>query len=268
MRINLGISPCPNDTFMFDALINSKIDTQGIDFHVSYEDVEQLNQWAIEKRLDVTKVSFSAYTHCVEDYVLLNSGSAIGDNCGPLLIKKPEKLLDDSSLIAIPGRFTTANMLFSYAYPNYHNKATILFSDIEQKVESEEVDAGVIIHENRFTYMKRGLEKVKDLGKFWQEKTNLLIPLGGIIIKRCLSLKVKKTIDRLIRESITFAFNNPSSSLDYIQSLSQEIDKDVLQSHIDLYVNKNSLSLNNKSKESIRKLFIMQNNKFKDIFVE
>jgi len=268
MKIKLGISPCPNDTFMFDALINSKIDTQGIDFDVSYEDVEQLNQWALDKRLDVTKASFSAYIHCVEDYVLLNSGSAIGDNCGPLLIKKPERVLNDSSLIAIPGRFTTANMLFSYAYPNYINKITTLFSDIENKVESEEVDAGVIIHENRFTYMKKGLEKVKDLGEFWQEKTNLSIPLGGIIIKRELSLKIKKTIDRLIRESIEFAFNNPSSSLNYVQSLSQEMDQDVLRSHIDLYVNKNSLSLNNKSKLSIRELFIMNNNTFKDIFIE
>ena len=241
MKIKLGISPCPNDTFMFDALINSKIDTQGIDFDVSYEDVEQLNQWALEKRLDVTKVSFSAYTHCVEDYVLLNSGSAIGDNCGPLLIKKTEIVLDDSSLIAIPGRFTTANMLFSYAYPNYNNKVVTLFSDIENKVESEEVDAGVIIHENRFTYMKKGLEKVKDLGEFWQEKTQLPIPLGGIIIKRELPIAIKKTIDRLIRESIEFAFNNPSSSLDYIRCHSQEMDQYVLQSHIDLYVNKSAL---------------------------
>ena len=168
MKLTLGFSTCPNDTFIFDALVHHKIDTEGLDFEVVLADVEQLNMWAIDGKLDVTKLSYYAFTYCVNDYALLDSGSALGNNCGPLLIKKPETILTFESKIAIPGKHTTANMLLGIAFPEYQNKVETLFSDIEDAILTNEVDAGLIIHENRFTYQDKGLEKVKDLGKFWK----------------------------------------------------------------------------------------------------
>ena len=267
MKLTLGFSPCPNDTFIFDALVHHKIDTEGLEFEVVFADVEQLNLWALEGKLDVTKLSFNAFTYCVEDYALLDSGSALGRNCGPLLIKKPNTILTSESTIAIPGKYTTANMLLNIAYPDYINKVETLFSDIENDVLSEKVDAGLIIHENRFTYQDKGLEKVKDLGEFWEEKTGLPIPLGGIVIKRNLPLDVQLKVERVLRKSVEYAFANPNSSADYVQCHAQEMEKDVVDAHINLYVNGFSISTGKEGKKAVEMVFEKVEKETNNIFV-
>ena len=255
MKITLGLSPCPNDTFVFDALLHKKIDTEGIEFDVSFADVKQLNQWAFKEHYDMTKLSFNAFTRCVSAYVLLDSGSALGKNCGPLLIKKPDTLLLSSSKIAIPGKYTTANLLLDISNPEYSNKKEMLFSEIEDKVLSGDADAGLIIHENRFTYQQRGLKKVQDLGEFWEQKTGLPLPLGGIVIKRSLPYDIKKKVERLLRSSVQYALENRDSSLDFVKSHAQEMDRDVIDSHIALYVNNYSVSLTHSGRAAIQLLF-------------
>jgi len=192
MKITLGFSPCPNDTFIFDALVNNKIDTEGLEFESVISDVEDLNKWAFTKKLDVTKLSYHAFSYVIDNYALIDAGSALGNNCGPLLIKKPETILNSGSLIAIPGKYTTANMLLSLAYPKLNNKTETLFSKIEDKIILNKVDAGLIIHENRFTYHQKGLEKIADLGEYWERKTDLPIPLGGIMVKRDIPKLIRK----------------------------------------------------------------------------
>ena len=222
MKLTLGFSPCPNDTFIFDALVHHKIDTEGLEFDVVFADVEQLNVWALEGKLDITKLSFNAFTHCVHDYALLDSGSALGRNCGPLLIKKPTTTLTSESKIAIPGKYTTANMLLGIAYPEYQNKVQMLFSEIENDAINGSVDVGLIIHENRFTYQEKGLEKVKDLGEHWEKSTGMPIPLGGIAIKRNLDIALHEKVQRLIRKSLEFAFENPAESLEALNGFLED----------------------------------------------
>ena len=255
MKLILGFSPCPNDTFIFDAMVHHKIDTEGLEFEVVFADVEQLNKWAFQGKLDITKLSYNAFTHCVNDYALLDSGSALGNNCGPLLIKKPTTILNAESKIAIPGKYTTANMLLSIAFPNHQNKVETLFSEIENEVLKESVEAGLIIHENRFTYQEKGLEKVKDLGEFWESSRGLPIPLGGIVIKRDFPLEVQQKVERVLRKSVEFAFANPNSSADYVQCHAQEMEKQVVDAHIALYVNDYSISLGEKGRKAVEKVF-------------
>ena len=268
MRIDLAFSPCPNDTFIFDALVNDKIDTEGLDFRIVLADVEQLNKWSIQNRYHVTKLSYYAYTKCFDFYKILNSGSAIGEGCGPILIKKPNTKLCDYSKIAIPGEYTTANMLLGIAYPTLKNKDAVIFSDIEKLVLQNDYDAGVIIHENRFTYKERGLVKEKDLGDFWNNKTNLPIPLGGIVVSRDLSLDIQYKIDRVIKKSIKYAFDNRTCLSEYIKSNAQEMSDDVINSHINLYVNDFSLSLGDLGRSSILKVFEKLNIEVTNIFLE
>ena len=267
MKLTLGFSPCPNDTFIFDALVHHKIDTESLEFEVVLADVEQLNKWALDGKLDVTKLSYHAFTYCAEDYVLLDSGSALGRNCGPLLIKKPNTILTSESTIAIPGKYTTANMLLNIAYPDYINKVETLFSDIENDVLSEKVDAGLIIHENRFTYQDKGLEKVKDLGEFWETETALPIPLGGIIVKRKLPLIVQQKIEGVLRKSVEYAIANPNSSADYVQCHAQEMEKEVVDAHIALYVNDYSISLGEQGKKVVKLLFEKSGKECSSVFV-
>ena len=231
MKLRLGLSPCPNDTFIFDALLNGKIDTEGLEIEACFADVEQLNKWAFKGKLDVTKLSFNAFTHCISDYILLDSGSALGKNCGPLLIKKPEIILSEDSKLAIPGKHTTANMLLELAFPNYQNKIETCFSNIETDILQGKVDAGVIIHENRFTYMNKGLEKVADLGDLWENETGLPIPLGGIVIKRYFTTEIHKMFERVVRKSIEYAFANKTSSLDFVRLHAQEMEREIIESH-------------------------------------
>ena len=267
MKLTLGFSPCPNDTFIFDALVHHKIDTEGLEFEVIFADVEQLNKWAFQRKLDITKLSYNAFTHCVNNYTLLDSGSALGNNCGPLLIKKPNTILTKESKIAIPGKYTTANMLLNIAFPNHQNKVEILFSEIENNVLEGKVDAGLIIHENRFTYEDKGLEKVKDLGEFWEEETGLPIPLGGIVTNRRLPLATQQKIERVLRKSVEFAFENPNSSADYVKFHAQEMEKEVVDAHIALYVNNYSISLGEQGRKAVELLFEKSAKNHKNIFL-
>jgi 1,4-dihydroxy-6-naphthoate synthase len=273
-KLRIGFSPCPNDTFIFDALIHGKIDTEGLDFEIHMADVEELNLMAFRGELDITKLSYHAFLHVLVEYIMMDSGSALGNNCGPLLIKNSgtkDPLAND--LIAIPGKYTTANFLLNYAFPKLQNKKEVLFSEIESAIKNEVVSAGLIIHENRFTYADRGFEKVKDLGEHWEQNTGMPIPLGGIAIKRNLDKSLHEKVQRLIRKSIEYAFENPSESLAFVKCNAQEMDAEVIQKHINLYVNDYSISLGEKGKAAIEYMYEFSVEKMlitkteKDLFV-
>lgn len=257
MNFTLGFSPCPNDCFIFDALVHKKIETQGIDFTVVMEDVEALNNKAFKQELDITKLSYHAFLYVTNHYALLNSGSALGFNCGPLLVKKATSEIQhlDTASIAIPGKFTTANFLLSIAFPGAKNKKELLFSEIEDAVLLNKVDAGLLIHENRFTYQEKGLEKIIDLGEFWENLIHAPIPLGGIVIKRNIDNSLQKTIDGLIKQSVEFAFSNPESCMPFVKQHAQEMNEEVMKKHIALYVNDFSIDLGNIGKKAIQLLF-------------
>jgi 1,4-dihydroxy-6-naphthoate synthase len=257
MKFTIGFSPCPNDTFIFDALVNNKIDTEGFEFETVLEDVQTLNKWAIEKRLDISKISYGVLPLVIKDYVVLNSGGALGKGVGPLLISKNE--VDDLAnkienlTVAIPGVNTTAHMLFSYAFPSAKNKAFYVFNEIENAVLNGQVDAGVIIHENRFTYQDKGLVKLMDLGEYWEETTGAPIPLGGIIARKDIDKAVQQKLDRLIKKSVEYSFKNYPAISSYISSHSQEMSEDVMRKHIDLYVNNFSIDLGTEGKQAVSK---------------
>lgn len=258
--LTLGYSPCPNDTFIFDAMVHGRIDTEGLAFDVRLGDVEELNRLAFAGILDVTKLSYHAFGHLTEAYALLNAGSALGRGVGPLLVTADAQLaqrfrarpqvpgenieaMDSQAPIAIPGRYTTANYLLGLALPEHTNKTEVLFSDIEARVLSGEFTAGLLIHENRFTYHERGLHKLMDLGEFWEGSTGHAIPLGGIVIKRSLPADVQQTFDRVLARSVQYAFEHPEASAEYVAEHAQEMDPEVRRKHIDLYVNEHSLDL-------------------------
>ena len=253
LKIKLGFSPCPNDIFIFEAIVNKRIDTEGLEFKFTIADVEELNKLVLGGNIEVSKLSFFCYGLVWETYQLLNSGSALGYNCGPLLISNKNYSINDvkNLNIALPGEHTTANFLFSMAFPDAVKKKFILFSDIEEAVLNGSFDAGVIIHENRFTYEQKGLKKIIDLGEYWEEQTKLPVPLGGIAIKRSLDAEIKCKIDRIIRKSIEYAFAFPDLSLDFIRKNAQSMSDEIIRKHIHLYVNDLSISLDNKGKETI-----------------
>lgn len=257
MKLTLGFSTCPNDTFIFDALVHNKIDTEGLEFDLLLADVEELNKVAFKGEIDITKLSYHAFAYVVENYKLLNSGSALGNNNGPILISKhkifPDEIEDLN--IAIPGKYTTANLLLSIAYPDALYKKEYLFSDIEDVVLSNEADAGLIIHENRFTYEKKGLRKILDLGEFWEEKTKMPIPLGGIVVNRNLSVEVQQKVNKLVRVSLEYALKNPASSVAFMKQYAQEMNEEIMQKHIDLYVNDFSLELGREGRNAIKILY-------------
>ena len=255
MKLTLGFSPCPNDTFIFDALVNNKIDTQGLSFDVVLEDVQTLNQWALEGRLDITKLSYAVLPLVLDKYIVLKSGSALGRGVGPLLITNKEQGMSnvEGSTVAIPGEHTTAHLLFSLAYPNAKNKVFLRYDEIEDFVLAGK-GLGVIIHENRFTYKEKGLHKIIDLGDFWETKTNNPIPLGAITIRRDTEPGLQQRIDALIKKSIEYAYDNYPLLNDYIRSHSQEMSEEVMRKHIDLYVNNYSLDLGEEGKAAVRKL--------------
>jgi len=255
-RIKLGLSPCPNDTFIFDALLHQKIDTRGLKFEPVFADVEELNAMAFGE-LEVSKLSYHALALLTKEYQILNSGGALGRGVGPLLIAK--KALSEAEIeqarIAIPGKHTTANFLLSLAYPAAQQKEAMLFSEIESAVLDGSVEAGLIIHENRFTYQEKGLVKLMDLGEYWEEVSGSLIPLGGIAVKRSMEPEMKTAIDQLIRESVAYAFKEPAASRDFVQKHAQEMDVKVTQQHIDLYVNQYSLDLGEEGRKAVQMLF-------------
>jgi 1,4-dihydroxy-6-naphthoate synthase len=253
--LTLGFSPCPNDCFIFDALIHNKIDAEGLQFNVVMEDVETLNQKAFRGELDITKLSYHAFAHLTKFYQLLNAGGALGDNCGPLLVASSKLQVQSSSKIAIPGKYTTANFLLSLAYPKATNKVEMLFSDIEDAVLSGKVDAGLLIHENRFTYEQKGLKKIIDLGEYWETLTNAPIPLGGVVVKRDFPHELKHKINRVLRKSVEYAFANPGSSLTFVKANAQEMSEAVMYKHIDLYVTGYSVDLGFEGRRAVKLLF-------------
>ena len=261
MRLTIGFSPCPNDTFIFDALINKKIDTEGFEFDAILEDVQTLNKWALDNKLMITKLSYGVLPLVLDNYILLNSGSALGKGVGPLLISnKEEEIMNvESTAIAIPGEHTTAHLLFSLAYPDANNKIFLRYDEIENFV-LENKGLGVIIHENRFTYRQKGLFKITDLGDYWEKITGNPIPLGGIVVKRNIDAAIQQKIDRLIKKSIEYAFSNYPELNDYIRDHSQEMSEEVMRKHIDLYVNEYSLNLGDVGKNAVRKMIDVYNN--------
>lgn len=266
MKLTLGFSPCPNDTFIFDAMIHQKIDTEGLSFEVSYEDVETLNQKTFKEELDISKLSFHAYAYAIEKYVLLDAGSALGFGVGPLLICNNKEIADvalkgreeeviSDLRVAIPGKYTTANFLLGLAFPKLQNRVLKVFSEIEPALLTNEVDLGLIIHENRFTYQNKGLIKVMDLGDFWEKETGCPIPLGGIVIKRNLSDEIKAKVNRILKRSVEYAFEHPTSGIEFIRKHAQEMSEEVMYKHIDLYVNKYSIDLGQGGKKAVQVMF-------------
>ena len=257
MKLTLGFSPCPNDTFIFDAMVHHKIDTEDLEFDVVMEDVEELNRRAFAGELQVTKLSYHAYAHLINRYILLTAGSALGNNCGPLLIANKELSEEEvnNGKIVIPGKYTTANFLLGLAYPKAQNKIEVLFSEIEDAVLSGKVDAGLVIHETRFTYHERGLVKIMDLGEFWEGTTGLPIPLGGIVVKRNLSLEIQQKINRVMEKSVRYALENPSASIGYVKKHAQEMDEEITHKHINLYVNSFTLNLGLSGKSAVDAMF-------------
>jgi len=259
MRLTLGFSPCPNDCFMFDAMVHRRIDLEGLEFDVRMADIEALNASAFAGQIDVTKLSFHAYAYCIGNYVLLDAGSALGRNCGPLLISKREISRDEVAAgdlqIAIPGKYTTANFLLSLAFPRATRTSQLLFSDIEGAVLDGTMDAGLIIHENRFTYGAKGLKKIIDLGEYWESETGAAIPLGGIVINRALPEDVQQKVNRVMRRSVEYAFANRTASLPFVRANAQEMSEDVMYQHIDLYVNEYSVDLGDEGRRAVEVLF-------------
>ena len=238
-------------------MLHNRVDTEGLTFKATMEDVEALNQRAFRRELDVTKLSYHAFAYCVENYALLESGSALGNGVGPLLIAKNLDVQNvvNQSVVAIPGRFTTANFLFSLAFPEAKNKRELVFNDIEAAILRGSVDAGVIIHENRFTYEKRGLVKIMDLGAFWETTTSMPIPLGGIVVRRDLPKATQQKVERVMQRSVAFAFENPTASRDFVRQNAQEMDERVMQQHIDLYVNDFTRGLGERGRAAILTMF-------------
>lgn len=257
MKLTLGFSPCPNDTWIFEAMVHGRIDTEGIEYEWFLADVEELNQRALAGNVDITKMSYHAYAHTAQNYLLLDSGSALGRNNGPLVVSRRKIYPDElnEAVIAIPGKYTTANLLFSIFWPEALKKREYLFSDIPEAVLSGEADAGLIIHETRFIYKKLGLNKVADTGELWENKTGMPVPLGGIVIHRHVSEDIALKVNRAIRRSLEYAYSDPAASSDFIKKHACEVDASVMKEHIDLYVNRFTMSLGEEGREAVRKLY-------------
>lgn len=258
-HFTLGFSSCPNDTFIFDAMVHGKIDTEGLSFDIIMEDVEKLNHRVLNSQIDISKLSYHAFAYCTDTYALLDSGSALGKGCGPLLIASKFFLVETDNLnhlsVGIPGKYTTANFLLSLYAPNMNRKKEMLFSDIEDALFRGEIDTGLIIHENRFTYQSKGLIKIVDLGDYWEKMSGLPIPLGGIVVNNKISKEIQKKINRVLKRSVEYAFANPLSSSSYVCAHAMEMDESVMKKHIELYVNDFSISLGEEGRNAVLTMF-------------
>ncbi len=262
--IDIGFSPCPNDTFIFDALVNHKIDTKGYTFNTHLEDVQTLNEWAIQGKLPFSKISYGVWPLVKNNYHVLNAGGALGKGVGPLLIYKETatstlendgKPTIETMSVALPGMNTTAHLLFSLAFPKVKNKKFLLFNEIEAAVLNGQVDAGVIIHENRFTYLQKGLTKWMDLGTYFEETFNAPIPLGGIIARKDMPNEEVQLLNSLIKESVQYAFKNSYDILpEFVKCHAQEMSEQVMRQHIDLYVNDFTVDMGDTGKKAIEQL--------------
>ncbi|MCB8964658.1 MAG: 1,4-dihydroxy-6-naphthoate synthase [Bacteroidales bacterium] len=256
MQFNLNFSTCPNDTFMFGALVTNKIDTRGHSFNLHLADIEELNSLALAHEPHITKISYGAYARVMANYQLLDSGSALGNGVGPLVVSKRTIYPNEVPFarVALPGEQTTAHLLFNMAFPGALHKKFYLFSEIVEAVLNDEVDVGVIIHESRFTYRAKGLKKVIDLGSYWEQKSGMPTPLGGIAVQRNLPDDVKLTVNQLLRDSIRYGFENPDDIMPFVRQYAQEMDPAVMLSHIKLYVNDFSLSLGAAGRRAVAEL--------------
>ena len=250
MRLKLYISPCPNDTFMFHALVHGLIDCEGLEFDVEYHDIEQLNSRAMAAEADVSKLSCAVLPAILGQYALLDSGAALGRGNGPLLVRR-KGFEGELIRVAVPGEYTTANALVSGLFPLIEERVPLLFSDIAEAVERGDFDGGVLIHEGRFVYERRNLELVADLGVEWERLTDLPLPLGGIVVRRELGVELKERMERVLRRSIEYAFANPMASRDYVKAHARELEDDVIDKHIALFVNSFSLSLGEQGRKAI-----------------
>jgi len=257
MKITLGFSPCPNDTFIFDAMVHGRIDTEGLEFDYFLSDVEELNKRAFSSKVDVTKISCHAFAYVADNYRILDTGGALTYGSGPLLISKyPVDTSDMSNIrIGIPGKYTTANLLLSISWPEAVNKKEYLFSDIVDAILNEEVDAGLIIHETRFTFRKKGLIKIADMGEYWDRLTGLPIPLGSIVINRRIPDELALKVNRVLRRSIEYAGENSLASFDFVASNAREMDAVVMNNHIKMFVNDFSLDLGETGRKAIKELY-------------
>ena len=262
MRLRLAYSPCPNDTFIFYAMMHGKVDTEGLEFDVVLGDVMELNQAAKQGMYDITKLSFHALYHLQDQYQLLQSGAALGNKCGPLLIAKEEMDFEAirNASVAIPGEWTTAHFLLNFAFPKVRKKEVMIFSEIESSVLEGRTDLGLIIHENRFTYQEKGLTKIQDLGDYWEEKTGLPIPLGGIALHSKFDNDLKEKIERVIKRSLEYAWENQGKALPYLRAHAQEMNDEVMMKHVGLYVNNYSLDLGAKGNLAVERLFSEMDN--------
>lgn len=252
--LSLGFSPCPNDTFMFYPLVHRLVDTGGLSYQERLEDVETLNLLALQGELDVSKVSYHALGHIRDDYALLRSGSALGRGCGPLLVAAEN--YDPADLrrrtIAVPGRYTTALLLLRLFDPALGNFIVMPFHEIMDAVMKGDVDAGLIIHESRFTYQGYGLHKLLDLGEWWEGETGLPIPLGGIVARRSLGVGTIAAVERALRDGVAYARTHPDEAARYICEHAQEMSREVCAAHIGLYVNDFSADLGDEGVRAIQ----------------
>jgi len=257
LDLTLGYSPCPNDTFIFDALVHGRVAVEGVRFRERLEDVETLNQLAREAELDVTKISYGAIPYLLDDYVLLRSGGALGRGCGPLVVaREPVPMAElRGKRIAIPGRYTTANLLLRLFDPALAEGVETVYSDVMPAVERGDFDAGLIIHESRFTYPEHGLVCLVDLGEWWERETGLPIPLGGILARRGLGAGTVRAVEEGIRRSVDHAFAHPDDSLPYLRAHAQEMEESVMRRHVELYVNEFSRDLGDEGERAILALF-------------
>lgn len=252
MRLSLHISPCPNDTFAFDAIINGRIE-HNFNLSVEYHDIEELNEGVLRGEPDISKISYAVYPLVADRYTLLDSGSALGRSNGQLLVRRKGES-GPIRRVASPGKNTTANALLLRYFPEVEEVEQMLFSDIAAAVERGDVDAGVLIHEGRFVYERRNLELVADLGKLWEAETKLPLPLGAIIAKRELGEEVISKFDKLLSESVRYAFDHPLISRDFVKEHAQELEDDVIEKHISLFVNDHTISLGEEGKRAVEKL--------------
>jgi 1,4-dihydroxy-6-naphthoate synthase len=252
MKLTLGFSPCPNDTFIFDALVNNKI-KHDFSFDITIADVEELNRLALDGKPDITKMSYHAYACAASQYLVCESGSALGRGNGPLFVSKMKVYPDEVPFlkIAIPGEYTTAAFLLKYAFPTIKKPDVYLFSDIEDVVLSNETDAGVLIHEGRFTYKDKGLRLIKDLGEHWELFTKQAIPLGCIAINRNLPEDIRRSFSTALKDSILFATANPKSSHDYVKQYAQEQAEEITGKHIELFVNDYTVALGEDGRNAV-----------------
>lgn len=254
--IKLAFSSCPNDTFIFDALVHGKIDTEGLEFDHVMKDVEELNCMVLKETPDMIKISYHTYLYVFTNYTLLDAGSAFGYGNGPVLVARKEIPFRDVRYhkVALPGEHTTAHLLFRIAFPASHRKYFMIFSMIEESILKGETDAGVIIHEGRFTYERKGLKKIMDLGEFWQDLTGTPVPLGCIVAKKSLGQETVSKLNRIMRRSVEYALANKEDVMPFVRQNAKEMEKDVILKHIGFYVNDLTIDLGETGKRAIAEL--------------